>query len=276
MENFIENWLIFVIMIVVIGAVICYNIAKKSNNRRAALTGKDKELVRKAAEPLLAESGSSRIVYAHWEKSEHYGRTTRTTFYRYVVAYHDQTLYISPLYVDKKTHQMQIARPSVFTPENLGKVTVRSKQKDGVPESMSVRLDDKQGKTLFQLDVEAENLQKNRFYPVNIVQQEECADLERFLTALAERVAAENPGVDDLIKADGFESLGIFGTVAAAIGAFLSIFFAPLGAGVTALGLILSVVGKMKGGKSKVPLMISMICAVVSAVFLVVFLAYPG
>ncbi len=269
-----ENWLIFIFLIVVIVVAVCYDFMKKSSNRKAAQTGEDKARVRKAAEPLLSEDGNDQIIYAHWEKHESYGRTTKTTYYRYVVTYRDQMLCIAPLYIDKKTHQMQVARPSVYTPENLGKVTVRTNRKNDAVEHIDLRLADKQGNTVFQLDVDAENLRKNRFFPVNIEQQEECAAFEHFLTALAQRVTAENPGVDDLIKANNYASIGILGAIISAIGAFLAFLFPPIGIALSLPGLLLSVVGKLKGAKGKIPLIISIVCAIWSAVFMWVYLTF--
>lgn len=52
-----ENWLLLIFGVLVIGAVICFTLVKKSRNRKAAQSGEDKERVRKAAEPLLDESG---------------------------------------------------------------------------------------------------------------------------------------------------------------------------------------------------------------------------
>lgn len=271
-----ENWLIPIICIVGAIAGISYYFVKKSKNRKAAQSGADKVRVRQAAQPLIEESGTDQILYAHWEKSETYGRTTKTTYYRYAVAFRDDTLYISPLYIDKKTGQIQLARPSVFSPENLGKVTVRTAQKYGAVGHIDLHLTDKQGKTLFQLDVDTENLNKNNYYPFNILQLEECVAFEQFLTALSGRVAGENPGVDDLIKAGNYASVGIFGAVLSGVGAVLSFFFAPVGVVLTVPGLILSVLGKVKGSKGTVPLIISILCLVCSAVFLWVYLTYPG
>lgn len=274
MESIVENWLFFVIWIVIIGGFIGYSFVKKSSNRKAAQTGEDKALVRNAAAPLIGEGGDTQIIYAHWEKSEHYGRTTRTTYFRYVVTYQDQTLCIAPLYIDKTTRQMQIAQPSIFTPENLGKVVVHTRLKNGAADHIGISLADKQGNTVFQLDVDAENLKKSRWFPVNIEQREECAAFASFMTSLAQRVAADNPGVDAIIKANSNKSLGTIGAVLSGIGAFVSFLFPPLGVILSLPGLIMSVVSKLKGAKSIIPLMISVLCAIWSAVFLFVYLKY--
>ena len=260
-----EYWQMYILWILAIGAVICFNLVKRSGNRKAAQSGEDKQRVRKAAEPLLREGGN--CLYAHWEERESYGRTVRTTYHRYVLIYQGQTLCAAPLYIDKKTREMQLARPSVFTLENLGKVIVKTKQKDGSPEHMEIMLIGKQGETLSQIFVDAENYRKNRWYPVNIEQREECAAFERFITSLTERVAAENPGIDDVIKANSNEGLGIFGAFVSGIGAVFAIFFPPAGIVAAVIGLIMSLVSKLKGAKGKIPLIVSIICLLWSVGF---------
>ena len=264
------NWLIPIFWVLVIGAVICFQLMKRSGNRKAAESGEDKQRVRAAAEPLLREGGS--CLYAHWEERESYGRAVRTTYHRYAVTYQGQTLCVVPLYIEKKTRRMQLGQPSVFTTENLGKVIVKAKQKDGAAEHMEITLIGKQGETLSQFFAEAENYRKNRWYPVNIEQREECASFERFMTSLTQRVAAENPGIDDVISANFNEGVGIWGAIVSVIGAVLAIFLPPVGAVASVIGLIMSLVSKLKGAKGKIPLIISVICLIWSLGFIWMYL----
>lgn len=212
------------------------------------------------------------MIYAHWEKRESYGRAVRTTYYRYAAMFQGQTLCVTPLYIDKKARQIQAGQPMVFTPENLGKVTFKAKQKDGAVEHIEIWLGDKQGHELAQLDMDAENLRKSRRYPVNIVQQEKCAAFERFMSSLAQRVAAENPGVDALMKAENNEGAGILGAGVSVVGAFFAFFFPPAGLVLSLIGLLLSIISKLRGAKGKKALIISVICALWSAGFLWMYL----
>lgn len=264
--------IVFWVLIMVAGIV--YYFVKTSNNRKDAQTGADKSRVRMAAEALFGESASHQTLYAHWEEREHYGRTVKTTFYRYLITYTDRTICVAPLYIDKKTRQMQAGRPAVYSPENLGKIEVKTRQKNGEVKRLEIWLHNKKGQTLAQFYVNAENLRNNKYFPVNIEQQEELAAFERFITPLAQRVDAENPGVDDLIKAYNNDSLGMIGAFVSVIGGVASFFAPPGGAFVAFVGLILSVVSKLKGASSKkstIILIISILCAVVSAVFAVIY-----
>lgn len=256
------NWVSVILWAVIIGAVIYNVFVKKSKNRKAAESGEDQVRVRGAVGQAL--DGNVPTVYAHWEEHESYGRRVRITYHRYALAFQGETLWVFPLGIDKKTREMQVSRPMVLSPENLGKVTVKAREKNGAAERLELWLGDKKGHEIQRLTVDTENLRKNRWYPVNISQQEECAALERFMTSLSEKVAAENPGVDALIEAENNEGVGILGAIVSGIGAVFSIFMPPLGAIVCLVGLVMSIASKRRGNKGKAPLAISIVCMALS------------
>lgn len=269
-----ENWWMLIYVVIIIAAIVFVRLVRRSGNRKVAQSGEDKERLRKAAEPLLAGNGNGQVLYAHWEDRTSYGRTVRTTYYRYVVTYQDQNLCVAPLHIDKKTGEIQAGQPVVFTPESLGKITVNTKEKDGSVVRMEIQLVDKQGENLFQMFVDAESLRQSRWYPVNILQHEECAAFEGFTSSLAQRIAAENPGVDDLIKENDNAGTGIIGAIISVIGAVFAIFFPPAGIILSLIGLILCIVSKAKGAKSNKSLIVSIICMVLSAGLLWMFFTY--
>ncbi|MDE7172016.1 MAG: hypothetical protein K2O11_09135 [Oscillospiraceae bacterium] len=263
---------------VVIGALV-YNFAiKKNQNRKEAQAGEDKQRVKRAVEPLLSGAWNFKLVYAHREERESYVRifktTYKTTYYRYAVAFQDQTLCVIPLGIDKKTRQIQADKPSVLSPDKLGKVSVKAAEKNGAVSQVKVWLSDKQGHTIINLTVDAESLRKNRWFPVNIAQQKECEAFHRFATALARQVAKENPGIDAVIEAESGAALGVVGA-ALSIGGVVGGIFAPaFGMIPCVLGLILAIVGKAKGAKGKTCLIISVTCAILMAVYWPVYLNY--
>ena len=270
-----ENWLPLLVWLLVIGAGFGWQAAKRNRGRAAAQTGEDLENVRRAAAGALPD-GCSPAIYAHREEQSSGGRHVTTTYYRYAVAYQGQTLYVLPLQVDKRTRQMQVGRPALFTPENLGKVTVKTKEKNGAVSRVEIWLGNKQGEAMLELRVDAENLRKNRYLPVNIMQQEECAAFERFISALAQRVSAENPGVDDLIRANDNAGLGIFGAGIAVFGAFMTLFLPdiPIGAVLGVIGLIMAIVSKARGAKGVASLIVSILCVIWSVGFYWFYLEY--
>lgn len=260
--------------VIVIGAIVYFLVIKKNNNRKAAQNGEDKKRLHKATESLPARGGDYQVLYAHREDRSSSGRRVTTTYYRYVITYQDQTLCVAPLSIDKKTREIRVGQPSLFSPENLGKIAITAKQKNGLTNHIELTLFDKQGNQLKQVCVDAENLRKSRWYPVNIIQQDECSAFESFITSLAQCIASENPNVDAIIKANENEGTGILGAIIAVIGAVFAIFLPPLGFLVALIGLIMAAVSKAKGNKSNKSLIISIICTIWSIAFLVIILQY--
>lgn len=257
-----EQILPVLLWVVIIGAAVFHFVIKKNNNRKAAQTGEDKQRVKQAVEQVMGGAGDYQLAYAHWEKQESYGRAVRTTYFRYAAAFRDQTLWVIPLGIDKKTRQIQAGNPVTLSADRLGKVTVKTKEKDGAANQVEVWLGDKQGHAVMELKVSAENLRKNRWFPVNILQQEECEAFLRFITALTRQVTAENPGVDAIMEAEAAQSLGVLGAVVSGIGAFCGLFYPPIGVPICAAGLIMGIVGMIKGGKGIVGLIISAACLI--------------
>lgn len=257
----------FIWWIIVMGAIIYFVFIKKSQNRKAAETGEDRERIKKAVGEMLVGVDDYKLVYAHWEERESYGRTVKTTYFRYAAAFQGQTLWVFPLSIDKRTRQVQVGRPITLTPQNLGKVTVKTKEKNGAVSRVEIWLGDKQGHTIVQLYADAENLRKSRWFPVNILQQEECEAFARFLTPLAQQVAGENPNIDAVITAEAGKSYEIIGGCLCIGGAVGGIIFPPFGAILCLIGLILAIIGKSQGGKSNKWLIISIVCMVVVVFF---------
>lgn len=263
-----------ILLAIIVIAVIILKLMRKSSNQKAAQTGEDKARLGRAAKPFVFEPEKERIIYAHWEEQESYGRRVRITYYRYMMIFQDQILRVFPLYVDKKTRELRVGQPTVFTPDNLGKITVKTKEKDGALQRLELWFGDKQGKKLLQVYVDAENLRKSRWYPFNLLQQEECMAFDRFIRELAQCVAAQNPGVDALIQENDNAGNGIFGACISVMGAVFSIFLPPLGLVLALIGLIMTIVSKRKGAKGKAPLIISIICIIWSVGILGMILMY--
>ena len=270
-----EYFFSFVLWWVIIAGALVYRfVIKKNKNRKAAESGEDMKLVRQAVEPLLRQVGDCKVVYAHREEQSSYGRTVRTTYYRYAVAFQSDTLWVIPLGVDKKAHTVQMGQPITLNPANLGKITVTTKEKDGAVNHVKVWLANKEGHQIEEVVVDAENLRKSKWFPLNIVQDEECEAFHRFITQLAQRVASENPGVDALIEAETNEGLMTFGAIASVIGVVLGFFVAPVGLVICLVGLIMGIVSKARGAKKKAGLIVSIVCFAVMAPFTVFFFKY--
>lgn len=251
----------FAFWIWIMGWLVYTFFFKKGANRKKAATGEDLERVQRAVRDLLPpDAQDAGIAYAHWEDVTHSGRTTRTTYYRYAVAFKSETSWIFPLNIDKATHEVEVCMPWVLTPEKLGKILVTRTDKNGEVRKVEAWYADKQGDTIVRINVDAENLNSSKYLPVNIVQEPEVMAFDRFLSPLALKVAQENPQVEELIAQKSAGGLaGI--AVGLAVGGFVGgIFFPPLGAILCVAALVMAINGKRKGNPGNKALITSIVC----------------
>lgn len=236
--------------ILLVGGIILFYFIRRSRNLKKAKSNEDKELIRKSMQSFFNEADCS-LVYAHYEEQESYGRTVRTTFFRYVVIFFEKTLQVFPVRIDRKTREVQVAVPMILNPDNLGKITVDVKRKNDLLKYAEIWLGDKQGHCIVQFRIDAVNLRKNKWFPVNLIQQEECEEFAKFITDLSQTVAKENPKVDLIMANEANATLGTLGICLSIIGAVGGIFFPPLGLILCLIGFALSLAGKLKGNANK-------------------------
>ena len=115
-----------VVLIVAIIVVVCfiYYQSKKKLNMQKAETGEDKERVKKLMTSLLPPDMNCKIAYAHHEDVQHYGRSTRTTYYTYILAFDQERLIVSSLGYEKG--EPVPSRPGLITKEMVGVADISS------------------------------------------------------------------------------------------------------------------------------------------------------
>ncbi len=258
--------------VVAIGAIVYNLFIKKSKNRAKAASGEDLGRVQQAVRGLLPpDSQDATIVYAHWEDVQSSGRTVRTTYYRYAAAFKAETLWVFPLQIDKKTHDTRAGSPWVLAPDKLGKVMVTIKDQGGAVQRVETWLADKQGDVILKLYVNAENLNSSKYLPMNILQEDECAAFERFISPLAQKVAADNPGIDEIISKKSAGGTGGL-AVGLSVGGLLGGIFAPsFGVILCLVGLIFAINGKRKGNPGNKALITSGVCMALSVAYLIFY-----
>ena len=280
--------ILFRICIIIAGFAVyrVYKKNEKSVNRQKAAAGEDIENVRRMVRNSLPPGAQdAQIVYAHWEDMQHSyeyeedvhyvrrnTRTTRTTtYYQYAVAFKSETLWVFPLKIDKDTRDAQIGAPLVLTPERLGKVQTTIKDKNGAIQRVETTLADRQGGIIVRMCVDAENLNSNKYLPMNILQEDECTAFKRFIVPLARKVEAENPGIDRLIGKKAVGGRGIV-SVVLSIGGLLTGIFVPFsGVGLCLVGLMLAIDGKGRGNPGSKALITSGACVVMSVAYMICF-----
>lgn len=185
-----RNTLIVLAAILLGIGMLIYGHLKKKKNMALAENGEDMARLQQAVAQVLPGEAGYQVAYAHYEKVEYYGRSRRTTYYCYALAFDANRLWVIPLGFNKES--IRPAAPSVITKDALGAAKVEPRMKDGVLKGFSATLRDKNGENPVFFDVDVMNTQDDRFHHLNIAQQHECDQLYEFMTGIAQTVAAEN------------------------------------------------------------------------------------
>lgn len=179
---------LLVVAFVVIFAI--YSFVKRQKNMAALQTGEDMEKLKEAIRKVLPGESGYKVVYAHYERSETYGRRTTTYYYSYGIAFDSTRMFIIPLKFDKD--QILPQSPALLTSENIGVAEVKEVKKQDQLKEVYMTIRNKDGQNPVEFYVTTQNLKSDRFHHFNILQQEECEAFARFAGTLSQKVTAEN------------------------------------------------------------------------------------
>ena len=245
--------------LIVIGIIFVfavYILIKRKKNLAALETGEDMERLKEAVRKVLPNESGYKVAFAHYERSESYGRRTTTYYYSYALAFDAERLFVIPLKFDK--HQILPQQPALLTSENIGVAEVTEIRKQEQLKEVHMTVRNKNGENPLEFDVTARNLKSDRFHHFNILQQEECEAFAAFAATLAQTVTAENRELREKMAADALASgkkssqtLGILSIVfcwlfiAGIIFGIIGLISAPKPkeTGKPVLGFILSLIG---------------------------------
>jgi len=249
-----------ILAFVAIGVVIfLFMQMKEKKNKRLAESGEDKARLKDVADRVFAGVSDCHALYGHYEDVEHYGRTTRTTYYRYLLAHDSQRLWIAPL--DFQQGSILPGQTVEITKDDLSKAEVKVyNAKDGTTTRVDFTLYGRDGKQIVQACATAENLRESRYYPVNILQEEECARFGQFMTGLANEVNEENKEFNAELERQASTGKGKTAIIMSVIGIILGIILPFSG---IILGVIALLMAPKKAdtlGKSSTPRILSIIC----------------
>lgn len=266
-----DDFMYVVIFAVVIAAIFVYVHFKGKANLKKAASGEDKarfeEAIRKAMGELMND-GNYTIAYSHWEDVQYRGRTTKTTYYHYGLAFDDTRLWIMPLRFEKEL--IMPDKPALATGEMLGIVSVdsRTNKKTGKVVHVSATLNDKNGKKLVDLVVDEENTKEDRFHHLNMLQGEECEKFYHFISAMSSKVSQENSELPERLKAEENAKKAKNAMIEAIIGIVLAIIFPFVGIILGLCAIATAPKPKANGGKFGLPLILGIVATVLSVVML--------
>lgn len=219
MNEFLQSkYFPYVCFALLVVAIFIYVTLREKINLNKAASGEDKERIRQAMLKALPNEPGLRTAYGHWEEVEYRGRTRRTTYYCYGLAFDSSRLFLMPLRFEKDLI-VPLQHPILLTAEDLGiaKCDIL-KTKNGDVRRVRVALHDKEGKKFLDLDVSAENTRDDRYHPVNIVQPEECQQFGQLMESLCSRVEQQNEGLEDKVIQQAAAKKGKSAMIMAVIG----------------------------------------------------------
>lgn len=265
-----NNNLVMIVVAAIVIICVIYERLKEKKNVGLAQSGEDMQRLSEAvAKVLPPEAGDYEVIYAHHEDVQHYGRSTRTTYYTYGVAFGDDKLWVVPLGYNK--NEIQPARPACFTHENLGVTVLDPTLKNGELKKLSVTLRDKNGANPVFFEVDPMNTRKDRFHHVNIAQQQECDAFRAFMEGLANTVTSENTDLEERMQSDSVaqsvkssRTLGILGILTCWTG-IIGIIFGGI-------GLLASPKPSETGGKACLGRVLCLVSTILSALVIVAFI----
>lgn len=265
-----KSTILGIAVLVVIGVVIfIYEQVKEKKNKALTESGEDMARLREAVATVLPDQTGYEVVYGHWEKVEYYGRSRRTTYYTYALAFLADRMWMIPLGYDK--NRVLPSQPVLITKESLGMATVTTNEdkKTGELRGVSLVLRDKDGKTPVNLDVDVLNLRSDSYHHFNIAQPEECEKFRSFITGLAETVSQENAGLGERMQSEAnakdaknAKTLGILG--------ILFFWLGPIDLIFGGIGLFTAPKPKDTGGKATAPFILNVVAIVLAVLFTVI------
>lgn len=229
------------IVIGIIAVCVIYTLIRRQKNLAALQTGEDMEKLKEAVRKVLPGESGYKVAFAHYERSESYGRRTTTYYYSYAIAFDAERMFVIPLKFEKD--QILPQQPALLTSENIGVAEVTETRKQDQLKEVHMTIRNKEGENPLEFYVTARNLKSDRFHHFNILQQEECEAFARFAGTLAQTVTAENGALREKMAKDSLES----GKKSSKTMGILSIVFCWL----FIAGIIFGVIGLIAAPKPK-------------------------
>ena len=246
---------------------------KEKKNKSLAESGEDKARLKAVSDRLFAGVPDCHALYGHYEDVQHYGRSTRTTYYRYLLAHDSHRMWIAPL--DFQQGSILPGQVVEITKEDLGKASVQVRNaKDGSTTRVEFTLYDKSGKQIIQAWASSENLRESSYYPVNILQPEECTRFGQFMTAFANEVNQENAALNEELERQANKSAGKGSVILSIIGIIAGMILPLCGIIMGAIAIFMAPKKEDNFGKMPASRILGIICICTSICFAIAQAVY--
>lgn len=172
-----------IIGVIAVIVVTIYVVLQGNANKKKAMSGEDKAAVIAVMNKIIPEGDTCTIAYATWEWQTFQGKSTTTQYWYYGIGFNNERIYIVPL--SYAGGDISYHNPVVLEKKDIGIV---NSKKDAV----WVELYDKNQQEIISLMTFAENLNDDKYHPVNILQDEEHKAFIAWKNAWMDEVNAAN------------------------------------------------------------------------------------
>lgn len=151
-------------MIMVVIATVYVLIRDKINKKKAS-TGEDRAALWNILQKAVPDAQNYTKAYACWEWTTYQGKTRKTTYWYYGVAFNSEQIFIVPL----SCAGGDISYSEAFCIRKADLGMMNSK-----PDAAWAEFYDKNFNEIISLSVFGENLKDDKYHPLNIMQEEEA------------------------------------------------------------------------------------------------------
>lgn len=160
--------------------VVCFIVVmiREHINTKKGETGEDLAKIRQVLKRLLPDYSSYTTAYAFYKIRRSTGRSVRTTYFHYAVAFKPGALFVVPIQYSGGEVSWQ-GSGALLTSENLSRVE---------HDHMGTALYDLSGQELCRFDVHLSCTRQDKYEPFNIQQQAESKAFQQFIVEFAQEV----------------------------------------------------------------------------------------
>lgn len=161
----LQVWQIVLIVVIIFVVGFIYVTLREKANRKKASDGEDKKAVADAVNAVVPAGEACTNAFATWEFTKWQGRTKTTSYWYYGIAFNDDFIAVAAL--DFRSGNLTVTNSGIIRKQDVG--IVNSKKGEAW-----VELYDNSQQEILSIMVMPENLNDDKFHPLNILQKEEA------------------------------------------------------------------------------------------------------
>lgn len=170
-------------LVIMVAIATVYVLVRDKINKKKASTGEERETLWNLLQRAVPDVQNYTRAYACWEWTTYQGKTRKTTYWYYGIAFNSEQLFVVPL----SCAGGDISYSEAFCIRKADLGMVNSK-----PNAAWAEFYDKNLNEIISLSVFGENLKDDKYHPLNILQEEEAKKFAAWKDGWMESINAAN------------------------------------------------------------------------------------